>query len=227
MRLALLLSLALGACASAPPLDLYGEAPRDYTPEDYRRVYQRWTRDAEAFAWTELQDVLRVTATFEARDFRWAYVVRYANDHSLVPDQRDALLRATLADAAENHRFFVTLAGQYHREGNLAAATTAWRVLLVDPEGGQTAPVEVERLRRPTAAERVYFPSVGPWRQAFRIVFPAVRADGSPSIPTDAGFVLLRLTGARGRVDLRWDLAGSSPDASGNAAAGRARPSRS
>lgn len=201
----LLLSLGL-ACATSRPVALE-TGPRDYVASDYRRVYGRWTRDAEAFAWTELEDVLRVTATFEAWDFRWAYVVRYAQDHALLPDQREALLQATLSDAGANHRFFVTLAGQYYREGNLAARSTAWRVLLVDPEGGQTAPVEIERLRRPTAAERVYFPSIGPWRQAFRVVFPALREDGSPSIPEGADFVVLRLTGARGRVDLRWDLA--------------------
>ena len=127
------------ACAAARPVTLEA-GPRDYVASDYRRVYERWTRDAEAYAWTELEDVLRVTATFEAWDFRWAYVVRYAQDHSLLPDQREALLQATLSDAGANHRFFLTLAGQYYREGNLAARSTARRVLLVDPEGGQTAP---------------------------------------------------------------------------------------
>ena len=77
---------------------------------------------------------------------------------------------------------------------------------LIDPQGNQTIPVLMERVRRPTAVDRVYFPQVNPYRQTFRVTFPAVLADGRKSIPDGAPFVVLRFTGARGRADLRWDL---------------------
>jgi len=47
---------------------------------------------------------------------------------------------------------------------------------------------------------------VNPYRQTFRLTFPAVEADGRKTIPDGAEFMVLRFTGARGRADLRWDL---------------------
>jgi len=196
--------LLLVACA-AQQISLRTGA-RSFTPEDYENVYTAWTRDQEDFEWARLEDVLRVSATFESWEFRWAYVVRYASDYSLAADAREAMLRATLDDARDNHRFFVTLTGNNYRESDLSSPRTAWRVLLLDSEGNQTDPVEIERIRRVGAADRTYFPSWNPHRQAFRIVFPARRDDGSPSIPEDAEHVVLRFTGAQGRVDLRWSF---------------------
>ncbi len=204
---ALLLCVAGASAGCAkPPVVSLTTGPRDYTPADYEDVYERWTREEEDFAWGRMTDVLRVTATFESWEFRWAYVVRYAEDHSLVPDARDEMLRATLDDAASNHRFFVTLAGDQFRESNLAGRGSAWRVLLISPDGSQSEPIDLERIRRPTAAQQVYFPSVTTYREVFRLVFPATREDGSAAIPVGADHVILRFTGARGRVDLRWDL---------------------
>ena len=180
--------------------------PRSFTPDDYEDVYESWTRGDQDFEWALLDDVLHVTATFESWEFRWAYIIRYGYDHAIEADTREAMLRATLADAQANHRFFVTVAGSDFREQNLASRHSAWRVLLVDPAGRQTEPVEIERIRRPSAAYEIYFPSNSPQRQAFRIVFPATRPDGTPSIPPGAAHVILRFTGARGRVDLRWDF---------------------
>ncbi|MFW6197670.1 MAG: bactofilin family protein [Myxococcota bacterium] len=206
--LAAVIATGLIACA-AHPLTLE-PTPRAFTPDDYDEIYDAWTRDANEFELSELSEVLHVSATFESWEFRWAYVVRYAHDYSLSPEDRQAMLRATLADAQEHHRFFVTLAGRRFRESDLTGDRSAWRVLLVDPSGEQTVPVEIEKVRKPNAAERVYFESINPFRQAFRLVFPAQRSDGSPSIPPGADEMVLRFTGALGQVDLEWSFAGSS-----------------
>lgn len=199
--------IAIG-CGSTP-ISLRPQ-PRSFTASDYERVYEAWTRDADDFAFGRLSDVLHVTSTFQAWEFRWAYVIRYSNDHSLQTDARSEMLRASLADAQEHHRFFVTLAGTNFRESDLTSPRTAWRVLLVDERGDQTVPVEIERIDRPDAAVKTYFPSVSPFRHAFRVVFPAFKPDGTPTIPNEARYVLLRFTGAIGTVDLRWDFSESS-----------------
>ncbi len=195
----------LAACGSAAPISLR-TGPRELAPEDYEDVCEAWTREEADFSWKRLTDVLRVTATFESWEFRWAYVVRYAHDFSLDIAARDEMLRTTLEDARRNHRFFVSLIGERFREGNLAGRESAWRVLLVDEEGRQTPPAEIERVRRPSAAERVYFPDITPHRELFRISFPTVRDDGEPTIPADAREIVLVFTGPRGRVELRWEL---------------------
>lgn len=195
-------ALLLGCGAQA--ISLRPE-PRSFTWRDYDEVYRAWTRDADEFDFGRLSDVLNVTGTFQSWELRWAYVVRYAHDYSLSTEARTEMLRASLADAEQHHRFFVTLSGSSYRESDLTREDSAWRVLLVDEQGAQTVPIEVDKVD-PTPADRVYFPSISPFRHAFRIVFPAFRPDGSPTIPSDARFVVLRFTGARGSVDLRWDF---------------------
>jgi len=180
--------------------------PRTFTPESYVSIWDAWTREKESFSWKELAHEIHVAATFESWEFRWAYVVRYAYDYSLKPEARDEMLDASLASSRQEHRFFVALSGMDFKESNLAGKTSAWRVLLIDPEGNQTVPFLMERVRRPTAVDRVYFPQVNPYRQTFRLTFPAVDADGRKTIPDGTEFMVLRFTGARGRADLRWDL---------------------
>lgn len=200
-----LAALTVSACAQAATISMRG-GTRDFAPEDYEDVYDAWTRSEHDFSWRRLTDVLRVSATFESWEFRWAYVVRYAYDYSLDTRARHEMLRTSLDDARHNHRFFVTLIGENFREGNIASRHSAWRVLLVDDTGGQTPPREIERIRHPSAADRVYFPSVNPHRDTFRISFPAVRDDGTPSIPPGSSEIVLLFAGARGRVELRWEL---------------------
>lgn len=184
-------------------------SPRVFTPDSYPYVWEAWTRAEESFSWKDLAHELHVTATFESWEFRWAYVVRYARDYSLVPSARDEMLQASLARSRQEHRFFVSLIGFDFRESNLVGKQSAWRVLLVDPDGNQIVPAMMERVRRPSAVDRVYFPQVNPQWETFRVTFPAVATDGRPTIPEGASFFILRFTGARGRVDLRWDLAPS------------------
>ena len=183
---------------------------RAFTPDDYSSIYGDWTRTSDEFAFDRLEDILHVTATFEAWEFRWAYVVRYAADYSLRTEERTRLLRSSLTDAQERHRFFVTMVGNRYVESDLTDQRSAWRVLLVDTDGRQTQPVEVSRVRRPGAAERVYFPAISVQRHTFRLAFPTQHEDGTPVIAPDARELVLRFTGAEGTVDLRWEL---DPDA--------------
>lgn len=198
------LLVLVGACGTRPIV--IEPQPRSFTPQDYGRVYEAWTRSADEFAFGRLEDILHVTATFEAWEFRWAYVIRYAEDYALDTDTRAAMLRASLSDARKHHRFFVTMVGNRFRESDLTKDRSAWRVLLVNENGDTTSPVGVEKVRPVSALERMYFPSTSVYRHAFRIVFPTERANGSPTISPDASRVRLRFTGALGTVDLAWEL---------------------
>ncbi len=212
--------LSVIGCGGAGPLPMQ-PAPRAFTPLDYDSVYERWTRDADDFSFGRLENVLTASATFESWEFRWAYVVRYANDFSLDTDVRTQMMRATLEDAEENHRFFVSIIGRKWREADLASTTSAWRVVLVDPTGNPTVPVSIERIENPSAAVQTYFRRATIFRRSFRLVFPIRRSDGSATIPPDSTYVILRFTGALGTVDLRWDLVPLDPiegDAPGAAA---------
>lgn len=182
------------------------EGPREYVATDYEAVLRNWTRSRQLTSINELDNVLTVTATYESWDFRWAYVVRYAEDYRLTVDQRRTLLERALARAQERHEFYVALYAQRYKWNDLNLEDPAWIVRLIDDTGTETAPTDIEAIRRPGAIELTYFPYTTPWRSAFRVSFPRVRADGRPSIPERARWFGLRFAGAQGNETLVWHV---------------------
>ena len=207
MRRALLAGLLLAATnGCTDPRVSLATGPREYVGSDYPQVLGRWTRSESLIAVSELDDLLTVTATYESWDFRWAYVVKYAQDYRLTVDQRRLLLEKTLAAAQEGHRFYLALYGTNRRWTDLTKPTSSWIVRLIDDQGDETAPAQIELITKPGPLERTYFPYTTPWRQAFRIQFPLTAADGRPTIANDAKWFGLRFAGAQGNRELRWEL---------------------
>ena len=206
VTVAIALSPIAYAVGCAPPHVSLAEGPREYVPFDYEQILKRWTRTDSLVALAELDDLLTVTSTYESWDFRWAYVVRYAEDYRLTVEQRRALLESTLAETKDTHQFFVALYGPNRRWNDLTRKTTAWVVRLIDDKGDESAPGEIIAIPRPGALERTYFPYTTVWRQAFRIKFPVHLADGRTTIASDARWFGLRFAGPQGHQDLVWEL---------------------
>jgi hypothetical protein len=200
---ALLVGCACLAACGVPAVSL-AEGPREYVPTDYERVLDRWTRTEQLFVASELDDLLTVTATYESWDFRWAYVVRYAEDYRLTVDQRRALFERSLPEVDHFHQFYVALYAQRYPWSDLTAENAAWIIRLIDDHGNETAPSEIEAIRKPGAIERTYFPYTTPWRRAYRVRFPVARADGRLTISPDAQWFGLRFAGAQGNEQLVW-----------------------
>ena len=207
------LSLALSAC-TPPPVSL-SEGPREYVAQDYLRVLQKWTRSTQLLSVEQMDNVLTVTSTYESWDFRWAYVVRYADDYRLTVDQRRALLERSLAETHQEHLFYVALAAQKYKWGDLDLESPGWVLRLIDDTGSETVPTDIVEVKRPGPIEQTYFPYTNPWRRSYRVTFPARRADGSPSISPKAHRFGLRFAGAQGNDELTWEFTESgSPRAS-------------
>jgi hypothetical protein len=203
-----LLALALGFASTAcsePTISL-AAGTREYVASDYDRVLKRWTREKSLIDVSQLDDLLTVSATFESWDFRWAYVIRYANDYRLTVDQRRVLLEKTLNETRERHQFYIALYGTNRRWSDLTRPNTAWIVRLIDDKGNETAPSTLELIAKPGAIERTYFPYTTVWRQAFRVQFPRVTPDGRPTVAPDAKWFGLRFAGAEGNDELHWDV---------------------
>lgn len=200
-----LAALCVVAGCTTPKVDL-ADGPREYVATDYDQVLRAWTRSDDLIKVSDLDDVLTVTATYESWDFRWAYVVRYAEDYRLTVDQRQALLERSLAETRKAHQFYVALYAQKHKWNDLTADEPAWIVRLVDDEGTETAPTEIKAIKKPGAIELTYFPYTTPWRSAFRITFPVVRADGRPTISPAARWFGVRFAGAQGNNALIWEI---------------------
>lgn len=195
-----------GTTACSEPKVSLGNGPREYVATDYPEVLKKWTRNASLVTVAELDDLLTVTATFESWDFRWAYVVRYAQDYRLTVEQRRELLETTLNESNTEHQFYVALYGSANRRWtDLTKPQSSWIVRLIDEKGDETAPLKIELIEKPGALERTYFPYTTVWRQAFRIHFPRANG-GKPTIAPDAKWFGLRFAGAEGNQELRWDI---------------------
>lgn len=205
MRL-FVLSAAIALIGCGQPVVQLDQGPREYVATDYDTVLKKWTRSEQLVSLQELDDLLTVTATFESWDFRWAYVVRYAEDYRLTVEQRRMLLERSLIDTREHHQFYVALYAQKHKYGDLKAKKPAWIFRLVDDQGNETAPSEIEAIKRPGAIEVTYFPYTSPFRRAFRLRFPTRRADGGETISPDAKWFGLRFAGAQGNDELVWQV---------------------
>ncbi len=189
------------------------QGPRTYTAEAYPDVLARWTRDGRGYTLQGfLDDQLTATATYESWDFRWAYVVRYAADFRITAEERTRLLRVSLEASQQQHEFYVALSMPTRRWGDLAAPTSAWRVLLVNDRNEEVLPLAIDPVRQPGALERTYFPYTNVWRQVFRIRFPTrVQTHGAteePIIDARTRYFSLRFTGPVGRLDLTWNVNG-------------------
>jgi hypothetical protein len=208
---AALAALAWGTSACSPPSVSLQEGPREYVATDYGTVLKRWTREESLIIVDELERALTVAATFETWDFRWAYVIRYANDYRLTIPQRQRLLGERLNETRKNHQFFVALYGANQKENDLTKTDSPWIVRLIDATGNETAPTQIEAVKHPNALERRYYPYNTVWRKAFRIHFPARGNDGRPTLSPNAEWVGLRFAGAWGNTDLIWQIEGGQP----------------
>jgi hypothetical protein len=210
--------VALGIAAGcAPPKVGLGRGPREYVWTDYQYVLDEWTRKGSVVDVAKLDSYLSVTATYESWDFRWAYAVRYSQDYRLTVDQRKVFLDGRLAETDKTHQFYVTVAAERRTWADLTRPDAAWIVRLVDDHGNETAPTEIELVRRPSAIERTYFPDTTAWRTAHRVRFPVVDPSGQKTIADDATWFGLRFAGAQGNSTLVWEVEGRgdapNPDA--------------
>jgi hypothetical protein len=202
-----LLALGVGlSTACGDPKVSLRTGPREFVASQYSQILQRWTRTKSLLTLAELDDLLTVTATYESWEFRWAYVVRYAQDFRLTIEQRRVLLDKTLAETQDHHNFYVALYGTHRRWTDLSRPNSAWIVRLIDSNGNETAPSTIEIIAKPGAIERTYYPYTSVFRQAFRIQFPKTASDGRPTIDPDAAWIGLRFAGAEGNEELHWDI---------------------
>jgi hypothetical protein len=187
------------------------EGPREYVALDYDAVLDHWTREESLVLYDELERALTVTATFQGWDYRWAFVVRYANDYRLTVPQRQRMLAEALGATRKSHEFFVALYGSGQKHNDLTKKDSAWTVRLIDGTGNETPPAQIESVKRSSILERRYYPYNTVWRRGFRVRFPTKGADGRTTIASDAEWFGLRFAGPWGNTDLVWRLARATP----------------
>lgn len=198
-------AVVLCACGSVT-VDL-SETERDFQPRDYRNVYERWTRGFRILPVDGIENVLSATVTHLSFEFRWAYVVKKAQDLRLSPSERQRLNDEQFSRLALGHEFFISCMSGIAGADNLDPDKGPWMIRLVDDRGRQVAPLEVTRARRPSAAEVRYFGFDSVQRRAWRLLFPLTADDGRPILHPEVRSYSLRFSSPHGQGEATYSAA--------------------
>jgi hypothetical protein len=204
----LVLLAGVGCGTPKPPAVDFSSVPRDYSSDDYPVVYERWTRHEKVVRDTE--SVLEVWATFKSRDYREAFVARYAEAYALSAADRERLLQAQRELTSATYEFLVTAQSANYRWNDLEKKNSAWRITLVDGKGHEMVPdgFKVEKL--PDMFERAFFPVKTPFTKTYSARFPRTSGGRDDEFVGErTGVVILRFAGPLGHADLEWTSRGS------------------
>ena len=180
----------------------FSETPRDYLPNDYRGVYERWTR--HDFATEQFVDKsLDVWATFKSWDFREAYIEKYAAIYSLSDAKRIELRQAQHEANSQAFEFHVTAQSANWDWNDLEKASSPWRVTLLDALGHELPSERVRIEKLPDAYEREFFPAKTPFTKTYSVRF-IMPGPGADFAGTRSGSLTLRFASPIGRIDLVW-----------------------
>lgn len=193
---------AAGCASSKPPAVDFAAAPEDYRAEDYPVVYERWTRHDKVTA--NLESAIEVWATYKSRDYREAFVARYAEAYAMGDADRERLLQAQREAAAGEYEFMVTAQSANYRWNDLERKNSPWRVTLVDGAGREISPEELRVEKLPDLFEREFFPVKTPFTRTYVVRFLRSAGKDEGFAGERSGRIVLRFAGPLGRTDLIW-----------------------
>jgi len=220
--LVLVLVLAGAGCGtSKPPVVDFSAEPRQYRPDDYAKVYERWTRYGKVPH--EVESALEIWATFKSDDYREAFVAHYAAAYAMKAADREQLRQAQREAAATMYEFFLTAQSANYRWNDLEKKSSPWRVTLIDGLGHEMPPEELKLEKLPDIFEREFFPVKTPFTRTYSARFPRGGVKDGDKVAVDrsgeaggekgkesdfagerTGRITLRVAGPMGRADLTW-----------------------
>lgn len=199
----ILLAAMVVSCATQKQVRVdFSETPRDYLPNDYDSVYQRWTRHDYALH-EHVDKAIEVWATFKSWDFREAYIERYASVYSLSDTDRTTLRQAQRDAYHQAYEFHVIAQSADYTWNDLDKSSSAWRVSLVDALGHEIPSDRIHVEKLPDAYERDFFPAKTPFSKTYSIRFSLPASDAEFS-GVKSGSITLRIASPIGRVELLW-----------------------
>lgn len=194
-------TLCLAGCRSGrPPSVDFSEGSRNFLPDDYRDVFDRWTRHARLLSANE-GAVIEAWATLKSWEYREAYVEKFAASYSLSREDKAALRAAEIQKARQFYDFHLTVQTTDFRWNDLHKRDSTWRISLSDGTGDEIYPEDVEQLRLPAPYELVFFPERTAFSRAYSVRFDKPDPE---SLGPVSGELILRITGPMGGIALNW-----------------------
>jgi len=198
-------ALLLFGCPRNYPGPVSYAASREYTPDDYEKVLERWTRRAEVY--DQFQSLAFVTATLKAPDFRKAYAAAYTKIMDLTPAEIGRLWAEESAAAAAYHEVAVVMYTTDRKWNDLELPDRIWKVRLGSPvTGSEEPPADVKYVREISPQMQRLFPHVSPFTKYYLMRFPKKDAAGAEVIPAAGGKAVLTFSCGLGKAELSWEL---------------------
>jgi hypothetical protein len=167
---------------------------------DYPVVVRDWTRKTQLHA--NYQEVCELVATLKSAEWRAAQATHDADVRGLIGAERNQRIAQSQADAAGPYELEVMVTTWDRRENDLdRGAKSVWRVVLIDEQGREIAPLEIVRDRRPAFVVRAEFPSLGEFATPYIARFPRTTPIFGPQVKQ----VRLRMSSARGGLEVDWN----------------------
>lgn len=195
MRRLAVLAFVLG-CGAAP-VRLDEGWPTQ--PPDYDDTTSAWTRHTTMRG--EFQEAASLDAVFKSPDWRAAHAARDAEHRGLTGAARDAVLAQAQADMAGPYEVELILTTWDRKENDLdRGKRSVWRVVLLDDQGNEIAPIEIVKDKRPTYVLRAEFPTFGDFATAYVARFPRT----TPVLGAGVHAIRLRMSNERGGLEVAW-----------------------
>lgn len=189
-------------CAASGPIVSLSPTKTEYATNDYDAISRRWTRSGQLLK--ELDTKLSIHATLFSPDFLAAYLPYYAALFELSSSQKHALYAEM---TRPGHYEFVVVSDTHdYRQNDFDRDDSIWRLFLVNDREQRVSPIEIKQEKPIRETMRQLFPSISPFSKVYRVSFPQTLPDGTPLVRDRSSHLALRVVGALGNVELRWNF---------------------
>jgi len=189
-------------CRSTAPESVdFSTRPRNFVPQDYGDIYERWTRHDHV--WDGEGLVIETWATLKSWEFREAFVEKYAKAYALGEDDRAGLREAEREAAQGTVEFVVAAQTNDFRSNDIDDRDSAWRVYLTDESGARFEPDAIEVARFPSIYEDVFFSSHTAFSRTYVIRFDRAPSRGGAETSRETALSLW-IAGPRGSARMVW-----------------------
>ena len=199
IRITALVLWFVAACgASEPRVHLTEEWPSKV--DDYDDVVDKWTRKGVLRG--GYQEVIELAATLKTPEWRAAFAARDADNRGLQGAAREQLLAQAQAAAGGPYELQIMVTTWDRRDNDLdRGAKSVWKIVLLDEQGMEVAPLEVVKDKRPAFVVRAEYPDLGDFAQSYVARFPREAKILGPGVKK----VRLRISSSRGGLELAWN----------------------
>lgn len=211
MRLALA-ALLLSGCAITNPVLSLSAPTTPARPSDYVNQVKRWTRRGDTLF--DFDAALIIDATFHAPEFQAAFDAKYIDAYRVNENARAQVLAKLDAAADEGWVFHLESQSHTYELGNIKPPKTIWRTTLIDDKGREVSASAISQDRTRPEVLIAFYPYIGIFSRAWRVVFPKTLPDGTPLVTPETKNLTLRIAGPPGIIELRWRFAEELPAAS-------------